>query len=340
MARALVNAAESVLLVLGLVALAVLLLFWNYRGLLESSAVFAQVSPAVRAAFFAMPSIFLAFVLSMLLLFARAGRRARVFISFQHAREKTAVELERALHASGLIVRRIPFRHDYQHDALLRDIQEEIRRCDAVVCLPGAGPSFVEHEILVASTLRRYIVFLVGKTEPRLPNTAYYGYPVFRLERVERLEFKPVAELIMLVAGNWRASWRYFLDSWTRLFNDGKTLVMVIMTFVLGTYLVGASLAALPGSGTDPWRVLTRFHRIYLDLLGNWTPLWIWLNLFLIGSAFALVNQIRARRVLRQDILTGHLTLHVLRERLGSGKRTRQLLACLWKEPPRAEHEA
>src|SRR5262249_19090141 len=155
----------------------------------------------------------------------------------------------------------------------------------------------------------------------------------------ERFRFKPVAELILLVAGNWRASWRYFLDSWTRLFNDGKTLGAVVAIFVLGTYFVGITLASLPGSGTGPWRILTRFHRVYLDLLGTWTPLWIWLNCFLIGCAFALVNLIRTRRVLRQDILTGHLTLQVLRQRLGRGKRTRRLLACLWKQPLPADHE-
>src|SRR5262245_54993785 len=292
------KAGQSVLFALVLGTLAMLLLYWNYRGLLDSSALFARVSPATRVAFFAMPALFLAFVLAMLLRYARLGRRTRVLISFQHAREDTAQALQEALGASGLVARRIPYRGDYQHDRLLRTIQEEIRRCDAVVCLPGTEPSFVENEILVASTLRKFIVFVVGAAESRLPNTAFPCYPVFRLERVEPLRFTPLAELILLVAGHWRASLRYFLDSWTRLFSDGKTLLGVVAVFVGGTYLIGIGLAALPGSGTTSWAFLTRFHRIYLDLLGNWVVFWIWFNAFLVGCVFALVNQLQIGRAL------------------------------------------
>ena len=99
-------------------------------------------------------------------------------------------------------------------------------------------------------------------------------------------------------------------------------------------------LAALPGSGTTAWSFLTRFHRLYLDLLGTWVVFWVWFNAFLVGCVFALVNQLRTRRVLRQEVLTGRLTLQVLRERLGGGKTAKRLLNCLWEEPPAAEHEA
>src|SRR5262249_34926971 len=130
------DGAVNVCLILALCAVAVLVLFWNYRGFLDSSAVFTQLSFAARVAFVAMPAVFLVFLRSRLVLFPRRGQRVRVFISFHHAREKTAVALERALRAAGLTVRRIPFRDDYHHDTLLQTVQEEIRRCDAVVCLP------------------------------------------------------------------------------------------------------------------------------------------------------------------------------------------------------------
>ena len=68
--------------------------------------------------------------------------------------------------------------------------------------------------------------------------------------------------------------------------------------------------------------------------------LWIWFNAFLIGSVFAMIGQIRARRVLRQDILTGHLTRTLLRQRIGGGKRARRLIACMREKPPLAEHES
>ena len=311
----------------------------NYEGFLASSEIFSLVSPATRVAFFVMPAVFFVFIVIMLLRYAYAGHRIRVFVSFHNSREATAAELEQSLGSRGLIVRRIPFRDDYEHDSLLSAIQDEIRRCDAMVCIPGASPSFVENEVLVASTLRKSIVFLVGEDEPRLPNTAYYGYPVFRIERARRHKYVPVSELILLVAGNWRASIRYFLDSWTRLYDDGKTFLWVVAVFVGGTYLAGGGYALATAGGAAAWQFAAGFHSAYLDTLGNWTPLWIWLNLFLVGCVFALINQMHTRRVLRQAILTGHLTRQVLRERLGGGKRMRRLLGCLWKRPPPAEHE-
>lgn len=334
------QASQSLVVALAIVAFAALVLTSIYDGLMESSETFSRAPRATQIAFFAMPAAFLAFVLLMLLRYAYAGQHVRVFISFNNSREAVASALERALSDAGLIVRRIPFLRDgYQHDSLLQTIQEAIRWCDAMVCLPGARPSFVENEVLVASTLRKFILFLVGKTDPRLPNTAYYGYPVFRLERVQRLDYAPVSQLVLLVAGNWKVSLRYFVDSWSHLFDDSKTLLWVTFTFAAGTYLVGGAVAfATAGLGEVQTFVLG-FHNAYRDLLGSGAVPWIWLNVFLVGCVFALVNQLHTRRVLRQEILTGHLTHQVLRKRLG-GRRALRILACLWRKPPPAEHDA
>ena len=99
--------------------------------------------------------------------------------------------------------------------------------------------------------------------------------------------------------------------------------------------------SAVEAAGGTPelLRFLRWFHRAYLDLLGDWLMFWVWLNAFLIGSVFALLNLLRVRRVLRQEILTGHLTPEVLRAWLGGGKRTRRLLNSLWKRAPLPEHE-
>ena len=172
-----------------------------------------------------------------------------------------------------------------------------------------------------------------------MPNTAYYGYPVFRLERLSRQKFDPIAQLILLMAGNWKASLGHFLDGWTQHLGNGRLLLWLVFVFVAGTYVVGAvyasstaGLAGMVGFGSS-------FHRAYFQLLGGWMILWIWLNAFLIGSVFALIGQIRARQVLRQDILTGHLTREVLRQRIGGGKRALRLLACIREKPLVAEHE-
>ena len=172
-----------------------------------------------------------------------------------------------------------------------------------------------------------------------MPNTAYYGYPVFRLERLSRQKFHAIAELILLVAGNWKASLRHFLDGWTRHLDNARLLFWLVIVFVAGTYVVGAVYAFTTADFSEVVSFVSSFHRAYFDLLGGWMILWIWLNAFLIGSVFALIGQLRARRVLRQDILTGHLTREVLRQRIGGGKRALQLLACIREKPPAAEHE-
>jgi hypothetical protein len=330
---------QGLAIVVLICAVVTLVLETNYRGFTESSAVFDTMAPATRLAFFAMPAVFLGVLVIGLARFAYSGYHVRVFISFHHSREETAEELARSLADRGLIVGRIPFRPDYEHDDLLQRIQNEIRGCTAMVCLPGDQPSFIENEVLVASTLRKFILFVVGEKDPRLPNTAYYGYPVFRSERLSRQRFEPIAELILLVAGNWRASLRHFLDGWSQHLENGKLLFWLVIFFVAGTYIVGAVYAFATADVAEVVSFVSSFHRAYFGVLGGWMIFWIWLNAFLIGSVFALIGQLRARRVLRQDILTGHVTRDVLRQRIGGGKRALRLLACIREKPPAAEHE-
>lgn len=326
-------------IVLLICAVLTLILEINFQGFIQSSTVFESMTPAARFAFFAMPAAFLGALALGLARFTYSGHRVRVFISFHHSREDTARELELALAANGLTVGRLPFRPDYEHDALLQRIQHEIRTCAAMVCLPGAQPSFIENEVLVASTLRKFILFVVGEDDPRLPNTAYYGYPVFRLEQLQRHHFEPIAQLILLVAGNWRASLRHFLDGWVQHFANRTLLLWLVVIFIAGTYVAGAVFAAATADAAEVVRFARTFHGAYLNLLGGWIFLWVWLNAFLIGSVFAMAGQMRARRVLRQDILTGHLTRTVLRQRIGGGKRAKRLLACMREKPPLAEHD-
>ena len=315
----------------------------NVEGFVASAQQFADATLALRVAFLLMPALFLALVAAIVLRLALPGHHVRVFISFQHGREQTAAALEAALVGYGLAARRIPFREDYPHDELLRRVQDELRRCDAMVCLPGVDPSFVENEVLVASTLKKFIVFVVGEHEPRLPNTAFYGYPVFRLERVSRRGWRAVAELILLVAGHWRASLRFLAGSWGRLFDDenSRRLGWLATAFVGGSYTAGIAVALAAGGGPSAvWAFVRGFHRFYLDVTGGWLMPWLLFNAFLIGSAFALQNLLRTRRVLRQETLTGHLTHELLRRQLGSSKRLNELLGSLWRKPPAAQHEA
>jgi hypothetical protein len=103
---------QALAIVLVLAAVVTVILESNYRGFTESSAAFSTMPPPTRLAFFAMPAAFLGLLVFGLARFAYSGLYVRVFISFHHSREETAIELERALVERGLIVGRIPFRRD------------------------------------------------------------------------------------------------------------------------------------------------------------------------------------------------------------------------------------
>ena len=105
------------------------------------------------------------------------------------------------------------------------------------------------------------------------------------------------------MAGNWKASLRHFADGWTQQLRNGGLLLWLVVAFVAGTYITGAVFASITVGPAEVSRFVRSFHRAYFDLLGGWMLLWIWLNAFLVETVFAMIGQIRARRVLRQDII-------------------------------------
>lgn len=272
------------------------------------------------------------------------SNRRRVFVSFHHSHEALAEELAEALSKYGLVVRRIPFDPAHDHDRLLSSVLTEVRRCDAVVCLPGPRASFVENEILAASTLRKFIVFVVGDEVARLPNTALYGYPVFRLNRIRRRKFAPLSDLLLLGMGSLRATWRHLNSVGTlpAFFPSVKVGLFAVASALVVPYLAGGFTALWLGGRAEALTLMTTLHRNFL----SWESLregglggFIFVSLMLIGTALLLVNQLRSRRVLRQQILTGRATRATMASLLGASRMGRQILACLWKEPPLADHE-
>lgn len=81
-------------------------------------------------------------------------------------------------------------------------------------------------------------------------------------------------------------------------------------------------------------------HQRMSELL-SWGDRWrlFYTYLGLAGLAVPLENQIRARRVLKQQILTGRSTRQSLRTLLGGSTFGMRIVASLWPESPPAEHE-
>lgn len=307
-----------------------------------ASEAFRRSPTSTQLGLLAMPGVCLLILIGGLAPYAYKGQFVRAFVSFHHSREDVAIEVERALRRAGVMARRIPFRNDYEHDRLLQTIQKDIRRCDTLVCIPGAQPSFVENEVMVASTLRKFILFIVSDVDPRLPNTAYHGYPAFRLEELQRHDYAPLSHLVLLIAGNWKASLRHSYESWDSSFAEMKSVVVPSLVYMCGAYTSGAVYELATGGVNGFWTFLRTFHRTWFLIFAgdkDFLGLWAVANGFLLASVYALIGQFRARQIVKQAFLSGHLTRQLLQARLGGGRRALSIVTCLLERPPVVEHE-
>jgi len=145
---------------------------------------------------------------------ALRGRRARVFISFQHERESLAEILAGRLASAGIQPVKLTFLDNPDHDRLLDEVKQAIRHCDVFICIPGRNPSFVESEVSMAFGLEKPLLFVVSERDtPRLPNTAKKGYPILGLERLEG-NFTTFVNFCSYLAGDWRSVIRLYDTIW------------------------------------------------------------------------------------------------------------------------------
>jgi len=117
----------------------------------------------------------------------------------------------------------------------------------------------------VASSLRKSILFLVGDEDPRLPNTAFYGYPVFRLGRVQRRGFAPVSELLLLCAGHLRTTLSHVssVHAVWEMFASIEVALFALFGCLMATYLAGATVAFLGGGLAEVRMFVLEFHVAY-----------------------------------------------------------------------------
>lgn len=141
-----------------------------------------------------------------------AWRRA-VFVSFQNEREGEALRLAAALGAAHFQVLRVPYQRGAGHQQIVGTVNELLRRCDAVACLPGRDASFVEAEVAAATMARKPVVFLVGD-HGTLPNTADKRHPSFSLERSEARGHAPVSAFLHHVTQDFRSTWQLYRAAW------------------------------------------------------------------------------------------------------------------------------
>jgi hypothetical protein len=168
-------------------------------------------------------------------------RRAQVFISFQHEREPIADVLAFQMADSGISQEKLPFSDNPDHNALLDQVKQAIRKCDVFVCVPGNRPSFVESEVAMAFGLDKPLLFVLNEQDkPRLPNTAKTGYPVFSLERLQCEGFQSLVRLCSYLAGDYRSTIRLYAAVFEHLIVCALFAVAIsLVSMVFVQWIVG-----------------------------------------------------------------------------------------------------
>ena len=150
----------------------------------------------------------------------------------------------------------------------------------------------------------------------------------------------PLSNLLLLATGSLRATWRHLGSS--SLLSSVEVALFAVACVLVLPYVTGGVAALWLGGSAEALTLITTLHSKLLsweslregDLTGV-----MFVTAVLMSAAFLLFNQLRSRRVIRQQVLTGRATRATMAGLLGASRMGRQILASLWKEPPLADHE-
>lgn len=132
-------------------------------------------------------------------------RRLQIFVSFNRTQEPIAEALQQSLQQGDLGASRLPYRAGASHQDIVEAVSDGIRRCDALICVPGADRSFVESEVMSATALDKAVVFLVSESTGTLPDTANKRHPMFKLEATKEQRFEPLIRFLHYIGADYRS---------------------------------------------------------------------------------------------------------------------------------------
>ncbi|MNF44773.1 hypothetical protein D3C76_648320 [compost metagenome] len=291
--------------------------------------------------------------------FVSRRKKPRVFISYHHSKFNVVSELTSAI-GDNICLEYIPFTTAPEHNQLLDDIHAGINQCDLVLCIPGAEPSFVQHEVFAAVQSKKPLIFLVEYNAGKLPNTAQKSYPVFNLRRVQLRNYESVKTLILYLYGDWRSTLKLYLlphepVPFVSIFIKATTLPVLIALFPIFALLaLGLSVAiVIEGFLSFETRgmVLGVFTAAFLCVLCLF---------FVMGLTFLLGNYVSgliwhriSNEIISRRVKTGSFAYASLQpvfnpnnpimdfgpEGEMATKEGRWLLASLWRIPPAAYYQ-
>lgn len=246
-------------------------------------------------------------------------RAIRVFLSYHHEHENLVAILEKNIRDRWIKPDFVPFA-PADHDILIERVQRALRLADVIIVLPGLDKSFVDAEILAASTLFKPIIFLKVSEEQKMPDTSYKGYPVFDLAGLEARQFHPLKRFILYVC---RSS-KDILNNFTRtlhsfLNTDNDTLFYILLGCGFINTIVGPFINVFVSLKWEQ-KLTTITHWIFTLIFVTW---------FAIKYFQVVINRLRAIRIARQKTKSGELTYLLLAEGLDALKADRQIMTCI-----------
>jgi hypothetical protein len=254
---------------------------------------------------------------------ARCRWRLVVFVAFHHGKKEWLHKIVAGLEASGIQVLYLSF-EPREHDSVLKQVAENLRRCDLVISIPGEEKSFVDAEILAATSLRKPIIFVKDPGLQDLPDTALSGYPVFNAECLEKRQWMPLVRFCQYVGRHWRESYRAI----QRTAVESGVIITGITAVVFVPFVVGDFLEPILAWFFGVGRVA--HFKMYVEDL----PLAVLLLVVgLVRIVITIFRQKKALHVVRQTLLSGDLTFPILEASLGTLDADRAVVDCLLQQP-------
>lgn len=163
--------------------------------------------------------------------FSSKWRKPKVFISYKNSDKedevnttKIALNIKTFLEEKGFQVFFFHYTESMHHDQVNFEIQKMLRACNAMVVIPDPyHPSYVDSEILYASTEQKPVFIIKHTKDQKLPNTANSGHTVFLWPRLKKAKLEPLSYLLKYVHGFWKM----------RLFVIGTPLISFLMPFMV-----------------------------------------------------------------------------------------------------------
>lgn len=161
--------------------------------------------------------------------FSSKWRKPKVFISYKNSDKgdevnttQIALSIKKFLEEKGFKVLFFQYTETLHHDQVNFEIQKMLRACNAMVVIPDPyHPSYVDSEILYASTEQKPVFIIKHTKDQKLPNTANSGHTVFLWPRLKKAKLEPLNYLLKYVHNFWAM----------RLFVIGSPLLSFLMPF-------------------------------------------------------------------------------------------------------------